>query len=140
MRQKLIVILVFITMASLLTGCMSTGSFLAQNVTEVDVVNPKAKIVARNVEGHSEAGYILGMSYSTGFMANTFALARVSGSAKMYDDAIRDIWKTYEEENGEIEGKKLVLTNIRFDNDILNLIVYTKTDLYLHADIMEIVE
>ena len=121
MKQKMILLFSIFIMSALLSSCMSTGAFVAHNVTSVEMTNPKAKIVARDIEGTSEAGYIFGVTYSAGFIANTFALARVSGSGKIYNDAIRDIWKNYEEKYGSIEGKKLVLTNIRYDNDILNL-------------------
>ena len=50
------------------------------------------------------------------------------------------LWKNYQKEYGEIEGKKLVLTNIRYDTDILNLILYTQTKLFITADVVEFVE
>jgi hypothetical protein len=58
----------------------------------------------------------------------------------MYDDAVQDLWEKYKEKNGDIEGKKLALVNIRYDTDILNLFVYTQTKLYIHADVVEFTE
>jgi hypothetical protein len=122
------------------SSCTTGGSFLAQNVTNVELSNPGFKFVARNLEGYSQADYLLGVSYSTGQMANTLALIRLGGSAKLYDDAVKDLWKKYIEKHGEIEGKKLALVNVRYDTDILNLFIYTQTELYINADVVEFVE
>ena len=133
-------ILVIGTLLVIFSSCTTGGSFLAQNVTNVELSDPGYKIVARNVEGQSKADYLFGISYSTGQMANTLALFRVGGSAKLYDDAIQNLWKKYQDNYGEIDGKKLALINIRYDTDILNLLVYTQTELYINADIVEFKE
>ena len=73
-------------------------------------------------------------------MANTLALVRIGGTAKLYDEAVRSLWKSYEEKVGKREGKKLALVNIRYDTDILNLFVYTQTELFIHADVIEFTE
>lgn len=135
-RNLILVILIPVTFA-LFSGCYTGGSFLSQNVTNVNLSNAKFKVVARDLEGCSKAEYLIGFSYSTGFMASTAALARIGGSAKLYDDAIKNLWKSYRDNYGETEGKKLLLANIRYDTDILNLIVYTSTKLYIHADVIE---
>jgi general stress protein CsbA len=153
MKQKIILLLLFPTLLTFLSSCTTGGSFLAHNVTTVELSDPNFKIVARNLEGYSKAEYLIGISYSTGFLANTLALVRIGGTAKLYDDAIQDIWKNYKEKHGDTEGKKLVLVNVRFtegkklvlvnvrfDTDILNLLVYTQTELYLHADVIEFEE
>ena len=137
MKQKIILLLLFPTLLTFLSSCTTGGSFLAHNVTTVELSDPNFKIVARHLEGYSKAEYLIGISYSTGFLANTLALVRIGGTAKLYDDAIQDIWKNYKEKHGDTEGKKLVLVNVRFDTDILNLLVYTQTELYLHADVIE---
>ena len=123
-----------------ISGCTTGGSFIAHNVTNVELAEPNFNYVAKNLEGHSFASYLFGLTYSMGNVANTFALVRVDGTAKLYDDAIQDIWKKYKEKYGDTEGKRLALVNIRIDNDMLNLLVYTKTDLYITADVVEFVE
>ncbi len=140
MYAKRILVLLVIAGAVLMTGCTTGGSFLAMNLTNVELSNAKSEIVARDLGGYSSAGYLFGFSFSTGNMANTLALVRINGTATLYDTAVRDIWKKYEEKYGSMDGKKLALVNIRYDADILNLFVYTKADLYIHADVVEFKE
>lgn len=140
MSKNLIIFLLIPVMLTLFSGCFTGGSFLSQNVTNVELSDSKFKIVARDLEGYSKAEYLIGVSFSSGFMANTFALARIGGSAKLYDDAIKNLWKNYQAQYGDSEGKKLLLANIRYDTDILNLFIYTSTELYIHADVIEFEE
>ena len=140
MKQNIFRFLLFPALLTILYGCTAGGSFLAHNITNIDLSNPNFKIVARNLEGSSKAQYLIGFSYSTGFLANTLALVRIGGSVKLYDDAIQNLWKTYKEKHGDTDGKKLVLVNIRYDTDILNLLLYTQTELYINADVVEFVE
>ncbi|MDX1700367.1 MAG: hypothetical protein R3250_07095, partial [Melioribacteraceae bacterium] len=77
------------------------------------------------------------LTYSAGTVSNTLALVRIGGSAKLYNDAILNLWDNFYAEYGKAEGKNYVLANIRIDNDMLNLILYTQTDLYITADIIE---
>jgi hypothetical protein len=121
-------------------GCTTGGSFLSSNVTSVELSEPNFNIVAKNIQGKSRASYIIGATFSAGSIANTLALVRVGGSAKLYDDAIKDLWKNFEAEYGETKGKNLVLANIRIDNDMLNFILYTQTDLFITADVVEFIE
>ena len=141
MRNIFIPLFILLTLLPFLTGCTTGGSFLAHNVTNVELSSDaKFNIVARNVEGYSVAGYLFGFSFSTGYMANTLALVRIDGTAKLYDDAIQNLWKNFVAQHGDTEGKKLVLANVRYDTDILNLFVYTQTKLYIHADVIEFEE
>ena len=141
MRKNLLPVLILLILLPLLSGCFTGGSFLAHNLTNVELSpDAKFKIAARNLEGYSKAQYLIGLSYSTGFMANTLALVRIGGTAKLYDDAVQSLWKKYEEKYGETEGKKLLLVNVRYDTDILNLLVYTQTELYITADVVEFEE
>jgi len=137
MKQKTILILLLPVLFAFLSGCTTGGSFLSQNVTNVELSNPNFNIVAKNVEGSSKASYLIGLTYSAGSIANTLALVRTGGSAKLYDDAIQNLWKNYEAAHGDTEGKNLVLANIRIDNDMLNLLVYTQTELFITADVIE---
>lgn len=138
--KKIILLFSFLILVAFLSSCTTGGSFLAQNVTNVELSKPNFKIVAKNLEGYSKASYLIGLSYSTGNVANTLALVRIGGTAKLYDDAIKDIWKKYREKYGATEENNLVLANIRIDNDILNLLVYTQSELYITADIVEFEE
>lgn len=121
----------------ILSGCSSSGAFLASNQTNVELGEANYTIVATGVHGEAESGYILGLSYSSGFIANTFALARVSGTDKLYSDALDNLWENYESNHGAIGDKKLALTNVRYDAEILNLILYTGTKITVRADIVE---
>ena len=140
MRTNLGIFLLIPLMLTLFSGCFTGGSFLSQNVTNVELTDSEFTIVAKDLEGYSKAEYLLGFSYSSGFLTNTAALVRIGGSAKLYNDAIKNLWKNYQAKYGETEGKKLLLANIRYDTDILNLFVYTQTELYIHADVIEFEE
>jgi len=138
--KKSILILSSLLLLAYLTGCSTGGSFMANNVTNVDLTEQNFEFVARNVEGFSRAEYVIGISYSSGFVANTLALVRTGGSAKLYNDAIKNLWDNFKLEYGSTEGRNLLLANVRYDTDILNLLLYTQTDLYIHADIIEFEE
>ena len=138
--KKSILILSSLLLLVYLSGCSTGGSFMANNVTNVELSEQNFEFVARNVEGFSRAEYVIGLSYSSGFMANTLALVRTGGSAKLYDDAIKNLWDNFRKDYGDTEGRNLLLANVRYDTDILNLLLYTQTDLYIHADIIEFEE
>ncbi len=137
MKQKIFILLLTPFLAAFLSSCSTGGAFIAHNATNVDLSEPNFNYVARNVEGSSKADYLIGVSYSTGFMANSLSLIRIGGTAKLYDDAIQNLWKNFEEKYGSTNGKKLALVNVRYDTDILNLFVYTQTKLFINADIIE---
>jgi hypothetical protein len=138
--KKSILILSSLLLLVYLSGCSTGGSFMANNVTNVELSEQNFEFVARNVEGFSRAEYVIGLSYSSGFMANTLALVRTGGSAKLYNDAIKNLWDNFRKDYGDTEGRNLLLANVRYDTDILNLLLYTQTDLYIHADIIEFEE
>lgn len=123
--------------AVMLTGCSNSGAFLSANQTIVNLNEGNYSIVAANVTGESESAYVFGLSYSTGFSATSFALARVAGSGQMYADALENLWANYESENGSAVNQRLALANVRYDTDILNLIFYSKVRLTVRADIIE---
>jgi len=140
MKNKVILPFLFAGLLAVFSGCFTGGSFIAQNATTVELSDANFTIVARDLEGYSKAEYLIGFSFSSGFMANTLALVRTGGTAKLYDEAVRSLWKSYEEKVGNREGKKLALVNVRYDTDILNLLVYTQTELFIHADVIEFAE
>lgn len=130
-------VLVVLALAVSLSACSTGGTFLAQNLTNIELSEDNFDVVAKDVSGSAYADYLLGLSSSTGSGSNTFALVRVGGTATLYNDAVNSLWRNFEENYGSTEGKNLVLANVRFDTDILNLIVFTKTTLYIHADVIE---
>jgi len=80
---------------------------------------------------------VLGVSYGTGLTVNTFAAGRVEGTGLLYKEALENLWTNYEKDHGTIDGKRLALANIRYDTDILNLLIYTKVMMNVRADIIE---
>ncbi|MDZ7694875.1 MAG: DUF6567 family protein [Balneolaceae bacterium] len=130
-------ILLAVLAIGLLAGCTSSGAFISTNQTNVNLEEGNFSIAASNVSGMAESGYILGLSYSYGMLANTIAIARVSGSDMLYADALENLWASYEAEHGSVEGENLALTNIRYDADIINLILYTKVKVTVRADVIE---
>lgn len=121
----------------LFSGCTTSGAFLSTNQTQVNLERANYNITAINVSGYAESAYVLGLSYSNGFTTSTLAAGRVEGTGLLYKEAIDDLWTNYEKENGTINGKRLALTNVRYDTDILNLLIYTKVMVGVRADIVE---
>ncbi|HKJ31505.1 MAG TPA: DUF6567 family protein [Balneolales bacterium] len=135
-RIRLGYITILITI--LVAGCTTTGSFVSTNRTDVELSEANYKIVATNIHGMSEAAYLLGFSYSYGgFSTNTIAVGRVDGTGLLYQEALENLWKNYEDKYGKIDGGKLALVNVRYDNDILNLLLYTSVKVYVRADVIE---
>jgi hypothetical protein len=134
---KIRAVLVLMMSPLLLYGCTTGNAFLAQNQTNIELSEDNFDIVAKDVMGTAHADYLLGFSGSSGPVTNTLALVRVGGTAMLYNDALNNLWINFEENYGSAEGKNLVLANVRYDVDILNLLVFTKTTLYVHADVVE---
>lgn len=126
-----------VLIAAMFAGCASGGMFTASNITEVQLQKNNFIIVARNVSGEAEAGYLFGSTFSLGMMTNTVAVLRVSGTGMLYKEALEDLWKNYEAVHGPVEGKKLALVNVRYDADALNLFVYTHPKVMIRADVVE---
>ena len=126
-----------VLIAALFAGCASGGMFTASNITEVQLQKNNFIIVARNVSGEAEAGYLFGSTFSLGMMTNTVAILRVNGTGMLYKEAFDDLWKNYEAVHGLVEGKKLALVNVRYDADALNLFVYTRPKVMIRADVVE---
>ena len=138
--RKFILLALLSSVAFIAFGCASAGMFPSANVTEVQLQRNNFKIVARNVTGEAEAGYLVGQTISLGMSTSTFALLRVSGSGMLYKEALENLWKNYEATNGAIEGKRLALVNVRYDSDALNLFVYTQPKIMIRADVVEFTE
>ncbi|WP_069130291.1 DUF6567 family protein [Rhodohalobacter halophilus] len=129
-------VLLLLLTALILGGCTSSGAFLAANQTIVNLEDGNYTIAAANVTGESESDYILGLSYSTGLSASTLAIARVEGTGMLYAEALENLWTNFELSGEEVQGQKLALTNVRYDSDFLNLILYTKVKVTVRADIV----
>lgn len=123
--------------AFFITGCTTSGAFLSANQTMVNLEQANYNITAINVSGYAETAYVLGISYSTGLTTSTIAAGRVEGTGMLYKEALEDLWTNYEKDNGTIDGKRLALANVRYDTDILNLIIYTKVMVGVRADVIE---
>jgi len=121
----------------LFTGCTNTGAFLSANQSIVNLNEGNYRISATNISGEATAGYIFGVAYSTGLTANSLAIARVSGSGMLYAEALEDLWANFEEEYGTVRGERLALVNVRYDTDILNLMVYSQMKITVRADVIE---
>jgi hypothetical protein len=134
MKTSLVLVVFF---AVLLTGCTNTGAFLSGNQTILNLNEGNYSISATNVTGESEAAYVFGLSYSSGLMASTIAIARVEGSGQMYAEALENLWSNYESTHGPVSNQKLALANVRYDTDILNLFFYSKVRLIVRADVVE---
>ncbi len=126
--------------AIFLSGCTNSGAFLALNQTQVNLSQANYTLTATNVTGEAESAYVLGLSFGSGLTVNTFAIARVGGTGMLYKEALENLWANYEANHGTINGKRLALTNIRYDTDILNLVVYTKVTVGVRADVVEFTE
>ena len=107
--KKTFFLLVSITLIALLSGCGTAGAFHTNHVTSVELSKANFNIVARDLHGSSMQGYLFGASISQGSDVGTFALVKIAGVEKLYDTAIKNLWKNYREKYGDPEGKKLHL-------------------------------
>lgn len=118
-------------------GCTNTGAFLAANQTSVNLGEANYTLVATDIYGEAEAGYIIGVSYSYGAVASSFAIARVEGTGQLYTEALQALWQKFESDHGDVGNRKVALANVRYDADILNLLLYTKVKITVRADVVE---
>jgi hypothetical protein len=137
---KALILLISIILLVSLSACGTGGAFRATHVTNVELSEPNFNIIAKDVEGSSMQGYLIGLSYSAGSDIGTFALIKVSGVEKLYDSAIKELWANYREKYGNTEGRKLALINIRQDSEVLNTLVYTQANYFITADVIEFIE
>ncbi len=120
----------------LLSGCLNSGMFLSLNQTVVELSEANFEVVATNVTGQAEADYLVGVSMSTGLHTQTLALIKLSGAEGLYQEALKNLWDNFKAQYGQVEGEKLALVNIRYDSEILNLILYNKVKLIVRADVV----
>jgi hypothetical protein len=129
-----------IVLAGVLSGCFTSGAFLAGNVTNVQLTEGNYEVVATDVHGSATAGYLLGVSGGLGPSTTAVALARVSGDGPLYQAALADLWDNVRDQYGEVEGQDLALVNVRYDVSALNLLLYTQPTLTVRADVVEFTE
>jgi len=110
--------------------------FTSANLTNVQLQQANYKIVATNISGTAEAGYLIGVTFPVGPLTHTLALVRVNGTGLLYKEALENLWKNYEDKYGKVEGDKLALINVRYDSDALNLFLYTSSKIYIRADVI----
>ena len=138
--KKIIYYITLITLLGFLSGCGTSGAFNSNNVTSVELSQPNFNIIARDVSGMSMQGYLLGISVSEGSGVGMFGLVKIAGAEKLYDTAVKDLWKNFREKYGDVEGKKLALVNIRHDSELLNTLIYTQAKYFITADVVEFIE
>ncbi len=138
MKKNVILLIMLLALSISFYACSTSGMFTSINSTNVDLREANYKIVATNIAGSSEAGYLLGFTFPNGPMTNTLAFFRVSGTGLVYQEALQDLWNNFEKDNGPAAGKKLALTNVRYDTDALNvLFLYTSAKISIRADVVE---
>jgi hypothetical protein len=124
----------------LCSGCASSGMFPAATLTTVELADDNFRVVATGVGGEAYAAYILGVSASIGPELRTFALARIEGEGFLAREALQDLWRNFEAEHGPVVGRRLALVNVRFDTDVLNLLVYVRPRMSVRADVVEFID
>ncbi len=135
--KKIATIAVCLTMMVTLGGCAQAGMFAAGNMTTVELSQPNYEIVAIGVSGEAKAAYLFGVSFSNGAQSGSVALTRIGGTGHLYKEAMEGLWESFEEKHGPAEGRRLALSNIRYDSDSKNFLLYTDIKLAIRADIIE---
>ena len=137
--KKVILIVVSGALIISLFGCGTMGSIRGNN-TNVELSKANFSIIARDLEGTAEQGYLIGLSAPQNGDVGIVGLIKVSGEDKLYDSAVKEVWADFREKIGDPKGRKLALINIRQDVEVLNTIVYTSAKIYITADVVEFVE
>lgn len=138
--KKIILILVSAALMITLFGCGTMGTFRGNNTTNVELSKANFNIVATNLEGTAEQGYLFGLSAPQFGDVGIVGLIKVSGEDKLYDTAVKNLWDDFKDKVGDPKGRKLALINIRNDVEVLNTFVYTSAKIYITADVVEFVE
>lgn len=118
-------------------GCASSGIHTSGSLTQVELSSANYSIVATSVRGRASAEYLFGGSFGAGMYNQTLALIPLTKDRALYNLAMTDLWKKFEEKNGNVTGRKLALVNLRYDTEALNLFFYTKPTVSIVADVIE---
>ena len=138
--MRFVKLAVFAGAAVILSGCVSSGSFNTVNETQVRLSQANYRIVATNVAGESQAGYLIGFSASGREQPTTVALFRVDGEPMLMKQALENLWTNFEAEHGPVVGRNLALVNVRYDSDAANyLLLYSKLTVSVRADVVEFI-
>lgn len=54
-----------------------------------------------------------------------------------YAEVLEGLWENYESAHGPVTNQKLALANVRYDTDILNLVLYSRVRVMVRADVIE---
>lgn len=118
--------------------CATGGAHFSANTTNVELGESNYKIIAKNISGKADAGYILGYSFPMGPVMSTFALAKIHGSGHLYHEAMTNLWSNFEHNHQKAEGKSYALVNMRVDTMGANwLLLYSQPTLVITADVIE---
>ncbi len=82
----------------------------------------------------AKASYLIGVTVSSGPVTNSISLKRFSGTGKLYQEALDNLWGQFAAEHGAVEGRRLALTNVRYDADTRNFALYSDVVLAVRAD------
>ncbi len=124
----------------LFSSCASSGLFNTTNLTNVELSAPNYRIVATNVVGEAQAGYLIGASVPIRGEMQSVALFRISGNGMLYQEAINNLWSNFEAQHDAVAGRKLALVNIRYDSEAVNVLLYTRPKVSIRADVVEFLD
>jgi hypothetical protein len=139
MRKPYFLIPVFLLfiVSFMFTSCTTSGFHASVNTTQVQLNEGNYRIIARSVRGQAQARYILGLSYSYGINSHTLGLIPLDKERNLYSMAMENLWTNFEAREGSSKGRRLALTNIRYDAQALNLLFYVRPELVIVADVVE---
>jgi hypothetical protein len=135
--KKSISVLMIIVIISFLGGCASTGLTTSTHLTNVGLSNNNYHIVATNISGEASSDGIVGVSLGIGLGGVQFSIIPLSSNRTLYKNAMQNLWTNFEAKNGSPVGRTLALTNLRYDAETLNTLVYTKIKIVVIADVVE---
>jgi len=121
----------------LLGGCASTGLTVSSHLTDVQLTGANYRIIATNISGEGTADAVLGVSLGVGFGTSQVAMIPLKKSRRLYHAAMQNLWDSFEAKHGPVANRRLALVNLRYDSDALNLLVYTKVNTVVTADVVE---
>ncbi len=129
--------LMSIVLLTFLGSCASTGVTTSSHLTNVELKGNNYQIVATNISGEASSNGIVGLSLGIGLGGAQFSLIPLSPDRTLYKNAMQNLWANFETKNGSPVGRTLALTNVRFDSETLNTVVYTKIKIVVIADVVE---
>lgn len=136
--KSLMMPLALLLLVVMLAGCASSGVFSATHITNVELSEGNYQIVATDVAGEATAGYLVGVSAAQGGEMQTIALFRLDGEGQLYQAALADLWRSFENQHGPVDGRSLALINVRYDAEAANYFgLYTRPTIYVRADVIE---